>query len=106
MKRIRLGALIAPSSSIQRSSPVLVTAGIPRKSLRDFAAPSLARPCEGHTTGVRPRGAKLRPRTSSERKPVSSPQKMAPFSRPARAAMAGYSWLSQRCTAWGNTKPR
>ena len=72
--------MIAPSSSIQRNSPLLVSAEI---------RPILARLCEGRTMGVRPRGAKLRPRTSSLRKPVSSPQKIVPFSRLARAQMAG-----------------
>src|SRR3954454_24133028 len=46
-KRIRLGALIAPSSTIQRSSPLLVTAEI---------RPTLARRWLGRTTGVSPRG--------------------------------------------------
>ena len=46
-KRIRAGALIAPSSTIQRSSPLLVTAEI---------RPSLARLWLTRTTGVRPRG--------------------------------------------------
>lgn len=82
-------------------------AEIPRKSPRDFARPSLARLCKGRTTGVRPRGTKLRPRTSSERGQVSSPQERSsassentvPLSHLARATMAGYSRLSQRCTA-------
>ena len=48
------------------------------------------------------RVAKPRPRTSSERKPLSSPQKITPFSALARAAIAGYSRRSQRRTAAGS----
>jgi hypothetical protein len=47
-KRSRSGALIAPSSTIQRSSPLLVTAEI---------RPRLARLWLTRTSGVRPRGA-------------------------------------------------
>src|SRR3712207_7041239 len=46
-KRSRSGALIAPSSTIQRSSPLLVTAEI---------RPRLARLWLTRTSGVRPRG--------------------------------------------------
>ena len=76
----RSGALTAASSTIQRSSPLLVTAEI---------RPSPDRVWLTRTSGVRPRGAWLRPRTSSERRPVSSPQNTMPPSALARAASCG-----------------
>jgi len=79
-KRIRMLALIAPSSTIQRRSPLLLTAKI---------SPSPARLWLTRIVGVRPRGASPRPRTSSERKPVSSAQKITPPAALACATIAG-----------------
>src|SRR3954471_5362375 len=69
-KRSRSGAVMAPSSTIQRNSPLLVTAEI---------SPRLARLWLTRTSGVWPGGAQRRPRTSSERRPVSSPRRGRTF---------------------------
>jgi hypothetical protein len=76
-----MSELSAPSKIFQRICPLLVTVEMTDRPWRLLLT---------RTTGVWPLGAKLRPRTSSLRSPLSSPQWIsAPFGLGARGDRPG-----------------